>query len=353
VNDSTHPAEFERLLADYDYALPESAIAQRPADPRDGARLLVLDRRRATLEETRVGELAGWLQPGDLLVVNDTRVIPARLFGRKRPGGGRVELLLLRCLGGSRWEAWLHASGRMRAGLVIDLDAGFEARVIGPREDPAWEIEIAGPGDDAAWLTRAGHMPLPPYIHRPDDERDREAYQTIFAAHAGAVAAPTAGLHFTPALVQALGARGIDLATVTLHVGAGTFQPLRAEDVERGALHAEVFDLPVETAARVTRARARNGRVIAVGTTSARVLETQALADRRVRAGQGETRLFIRPPYAPRVVDALLTNFHLPRSSLLMLVAAFAGRERVLAAYAEALRRGFRFYSFGDAMLIL
>jgi S-adenosylmethionine:tRNA ribosyltransferase-isomerase len=353
VNDSTHPGEFEHLLAAYDYALPESAIAQRPADPRDSARLLVLDRRRDAFAETRVGELAQQLEPGDLLVVNDTRVIPARLFGRKRPGGGRAELLLLRCVGGPRWEAWLRASGRVRAELVIDLESGFEARVIGPREDPAWEIEIAGPGDVAAWLARAGHVPLPPYIRRPDDARDREAYQTMFAAHAGAVAAPTAGLHFTPALVQALGARGIDLAGVTLHVGAGTFQPLREEDVERGALHAEVFDLPVETAARIDQARTRGGRVVAVGTTSARVLETQARDDRRVRAGRGETRLFIRPPYAPRVVDALLTNFHLPRSSLLMLVAAFAGRERVLAAYAEALRRGFRFYSFGDAMLIL
>jgi S-adenosylmethionine:tRNA ribosyltransferase-isomerase len=353
VTESTYFAEFERLLAEYDYALPEAAIAQRPAAPRDSARLLVLDRRCDSLGETRVDALAGRLEPGDLLVVNDTRVIPARLFGHKRPGGGRAELLLLRCTGGSRWEAWLRVTGRVRAGLVIDLDLGFDARVIEPREDPAWEVEITGPGDVATWITRAGHTPLPPYIRRPDEPQDRDAYQTMFAAHPGAVAAPTAGLHFTPALVQTLTARGVDLATVTLHVGAGTFQPLRAEDVASGALHAEVFDLPVETAARIDRVRARGGRVIAVGTTSARVLETQAQADRRVRAGRGETRLFIRPPYTPRVVDALLTNFHLPRGSLLMLVAAFAGRERVLAAYAEALRRGFRFYSYGDAMLII
>ncbi len=353
MNESTHPAPFEPLLAEYDYALPESAIAQRPAAPRDRARLLVLDRRCDALEEARVGELAGWLAPGDLLVVNDTRVIPARLFGRKRPGGGRAELLLLRGTGDSRWEAWLHAAGRVRAGLVIELDSGFEARVIEPRADPAWEIEITGPGDVAGWLTHAGHVPLPPYIRRPDDPDDRDAYQTMFATHAGAVAAPTAGLHFTPALVRSLTARGVELAAVTLHVGAGTFQPLRPEDVARDALHAERFDLSIEAAARIDQVRARGGRVVAVGTTSARVLETQAQADRRVRAGRGETQLFIRPPYAPRVVDALLTNFHLPRSSLLMLVAAFAGRERVLAAYAEALRRGFRFYSYGDAMLII
>lgn len=349
---ATLPADFDRLLADYDYALPESAIAQRPVEPRDASRLLILDRARGELREARARDLPRLLAPGDLLVVNDTRVIRARLFGRKRGSGGRVEILLLRPRG-SRWEALLQASGRLRPGLEIELGEGFSARLISPAAGIHWEIAIEGREPLEAFLTRSGHVPLPPYIRRPDEAADGERYQTVYAERPGAVAAPTAGLHFTPDLLAALSQAGIGLARVTLHVGAGTFEPLAAEQVARGELHPETFDLPPETAAAIEDLRARGGRLVAVGTTTARVLEACALPGRRVEARAGETRLFIRPPYEARAVDALLTNFHLPRSSLLMLVAAFAGRERVLAAYAEALRRGFRFYSYGDAMLVV
>ncbi|MBM3316250.1 MAG: S-adenosylmethionine:tRNA ribosyltransferase-isomerase [Candidatus Eisenbacteria bacterium] len=408
--------DFDRLLADYDYALPETAIAQRPVEPRDAARLLILGRARAELREARVRDLHRLLSPGDLLVVNDTRVLRARLCGRKRGSGGRAEILLLRPIGGAgraggsrpgrergaltgpagadaegsrgaaageRWETLLQASGRLRPGLAIDLEGGFAARLVAPAEGIHWEVEIEGPGPVLPFLERCGHVPLPPYIRRPDDETDGERYQTIYAARPGAVAAPTAGLHFTPGLLAALAGAGVEIARVTLHVGAGTFEPLSPEQVARGELHPETYELPGETADAIAALRARGGRLVAVGTTTARVLEScaapaaggalpegdappppaagggapaepapGAFPARAVRPGRGETRLFIRPPYEPRVVDALLTNFHLPRSSLFMLVAAFAGRERLLAAYAEALRRGYRFYSYGDAMLI-
>jgi len=346
-------AAFADLLAKYDYPLAPEAIAQRPAEPRDAARLLVLDRAQRDLRIETVRALPALLAPGDLLVANDTRVLPARLYGRKRPGGGQVELLLIREQADGRWSAFVRMSGRLRCGQQIDLAAGFTAELIAPAAETSWDVRLRGPGPVATLLETAGHVPLPPYIRRADASGDRAWYQTVFAARPGAVAAPTAGLHFTPRLLAALAERGIERACITLHVGPGTFEPLRREAWERGELHAEVFALPPATAAAIERARQRGGRVVAVGTTTARVLEACAAPDRRVLAQTGETRLFIRPPYAPRVVDALLTNFHLPRTSLLMLVAAFAGRERVLAAYAAAGRAGFRFYSYGDAMLIL
>ena len=345
-------ADFDELLAGYDYVLPPEQIAQQPLPKRDKSRLLKLVRRTGVLEHGVFTDLPEWLSSGDLLVFNDTRVIPARLFGEKLPGGGRAELLLVRDLGTGRWEALVGATGRKRAGQLLDLGDGFRAELIAPVDGPTWEVAIAGPAALSEFLEQRGHVPLPPYIRRPDRPADRERYQTIFARAPGAVAAPTAGLHFTPALLASIAARGVATAWVTLHVGPGTFRPLEPEDLARGELHAEDFILPVETAAAIGRTRAAGGRIVAVGTTTTRVLEARALDGGGVAPGAGRTRLFLQPPHEPRVVDGLITNFHLPRSSLLMLVACFAGRTRILAAYAEAIAAGYRFYSYGDAMLI-
>lgn len=339
--------------AELDYALPPERIAQEPLAERDAARMLVLDRATATRHHATVRALPEWLEPGDLLVVNATRVEPARLRGRKASGGA-AEALLLGALPGAarRQRALLRMRGRQRAGqkLVFTGEAGsLEAEVVRVAGDGTVELAFAaGPEPHAL-----GEMPLPPYIRRPaPDPRDRARYQTVYAREPGSVAAPTAGLHFTPRLFDALAHRGVERAEVVLHVGPGTFRPLRAEDLAAGALHPEPFSLSEATADAVERTRARGGRVVAVGTTTTRVLETAAEGAGRVRAGAGETRLFLRPGHRFRVVDALLTNFHLPRSSLLSLVAAFAGREAVLAAYAEAVEAGYRFYSYGDAMLL-
>lgn len=350
MNGKPSPGE---MLDLYTYELPPAAIAQQPVEPRDGSRLLVLERSRRGLRHLHFRDLPDLLRPGDLLVLNDTRVIPARLFGRKVSGGGRAEVLLARDLGAGQWEALLRASGRMRPGLAIDLGEGYRLELLEPLEAPYWKVAALGPGPLMALMERAGHVPLPPYIRRPDNNSDRDRYQTVFARRPGAVAAPTAGLHFTPRLLEALDSKGIRKAWVTLHVGPGTFRPLRPADLERDKLHEEVFWLPAETARAVAETREARGRIVAVGTTTTRVLEACAVAAGRVDPGEGTTGFFIHPPYKPRVVDMLVTNFHLPRSSLLMLVAAFAGRERLLSAYAEALERGYRFYSYGDAMVIL
>ena len=347
--------------ADFDYDLPGELIAQKPVEPRDKSRLMVLDRetglRRAQssreLRHHHFGDLPALLREGDLLVLNDTRVLLARLFGRKIPGGGKAEVLIVRQRDAEYAEVLVRASGRMRPGRVFELDAGYRLELIEPGEPPAYVARIAGPGPLADLLELAGHVPLPPYIRRPDDAADRERYQTVYAREPGAVAAPTAGLHFTERLLGRIAAAGVQTACVTLHVGPGTFRPLKAEDLARGELHAEVYALPEETVGAIDGARARGARIIAVGTTTTRVLEACATPDGTLRAGGGVTRLFIRPPYTPRVVDGLITNFHLPRTSLLMLIAAFAGRERVLRAYREALDAGYRFYSYGDAMLVL
>jgi S-adenosylmethionine:tRNA ribosyltransferase-isomerase len=341
-------------LAAFDYALPPDRIAQRPAEPRESARLLVLDRSGVPLRHAVVSDLPGLLRAGDLLVVNATRVLPARLRGRKA-SGGVAEALLLGPLpeAAGRWRALLRCRGRLRPGLALHFgsgDAGFEAELESLDEAGETVLRIA-PGVDPY---RAGEPPLPPYIRRSaHDPGDDDRYQTVFARVPGAVAAPTAGLHLGPALLAALAAAGIERAEVVLHVGPGTFRPLRPADLAAGRLHAECYELPEATAAAVARTRARGGRVVAVGTTTTRVLEARARAGGEVAAGAGETDLFLRPGARFAVVDALLTNFHLPRSSLLLLVAAFAGRERLLAAYQEAVQGGYRFYSYGDAMLIL
>lgn len=346
---------------DFDYDLPAASIAQQPA-PRGESRLLVLDREEAD-RHSRIADLPRLLRPTDLLVLNDTRVIPARLFGRSA-GGGRMEILLLEKVGERDWEALVKPGKRARPGTLIqvgELD-GFTAEVIAKREEGAahrYLLRFSEPVEPH--LDRLGHVPLPPYIHRPDTDEDRERYQTVFARSPGAIAAPTAGLHFSEALLAEIAAAGIATARVTLHVGLGTFKPVAVEEVAEHRMESERYEIGEEAAAAIREARRQRRRIVAVGTTVVRTLESAAAVDAQdggdgeVRAGNGATTLFITPGFRFRAVDVLLTNFHLPRSTLLMLVSAFAGRagrERVLAAYEEGVREGYRFYSYGDAMLV-
>jgi S-adenosylmethionine:tRNA ribosyltransferase-isomerase len=339
-------------IADFDYPLPPEAIAQEPLPDRDASRLLVLPPDGSPPIDRLFRDLPGLLRPGDLLVVNRSRVFPARLVGT-RAGGGKAEVLLLKDLGGGDWEAFVRPGRRLRPGDVVQVGRGVEVVVesaaVGPEARRRVHVRAE---DHARALEDVGHIPLPPYIRRPDRPADRERYQTIYAKETGSVAAPTAGLHFTQVVMDALRARGVATAEIVLHVGPGTFRPVTVEDVARHRVEAEAFVVPKETAAALSEARSRGGRVVAVGTTVVRTLETAARDDGTVAAGAGETDLVIVPGHAFRAVDVLVTNFHLPRSSLLLLVAAFAGRERVLGAYAEAVRRGYRFYSYGDAMFV-
>ncbi len=328
------------LTSDFDYGLPAASIAQEAA-PRGESRLLVLDR-TGPERHSRVHDLPRLLRPGDLLVLNDTRVIPARLFGRS-PGGGRMEILLVEKQADLEWDALVKPGKRARPGTLIGFDGDLTAEVLGKGED-RYRLRFSEPVEPH--LERLGHIPLPPYIHRPDTSEDRERYQTVYATAPGAIAAPTAGLHFTEALLREIEEAGVGIARITLHVGIGTFQPVSAERIEEHRMDRERYEVGEEAAEAIQRA----GRVVAVGTTVVRTLESAALETGKVRAGGGSTRLFITPGFRFRVVDALLTNFHLPCSTLLMLVSAFAGRERVLAAYEEAVREGYRFYSYGDAM---
>ena len=354
-------------LSDFDYELPPDRIAQVPADRRDDARLFVHDVAADASSHRTVAELPELLDPGDLVVVNDTRVVPSRLWVR-RPSGGRVELLLLEPVADrpGSWRALVNPARKLKVGELLGVDEDGERTPLVraerrlARDDgvpgPHWIVEWVAAEPIEAVLERVGVMPLPPYIDRAvDDPRatlDRERYQTVFAREPGAVAAPTAGLHLTEAILGGLRERGVELAKVTLHVGEGTFRPVEVEDVREHAMHAERYTLSEETAASVARCRERGGRVVAVGTTSVRTLESQAAGGGLVRAGSGATDLFLTPGAELRVVDALLTNFHLPKSTLLMLVSAFAGRERILRLYAEALEAGYRFLSYGDAMLL-
>ena len=334
----------------FDFDLPPALIAERPAVPRDSARLLeVAD----TLRDHIVRELPALLRPGDLLVFNDTRVIPARLFGRR--GAAGVEVTLHKGVAADRWRAFARPARKLKQADVIAFDGGLSATVADKGE--GGEVELAfdrGGGELMAALAEVGRMPLPPYIKRAGgaDERDRTDYQTIFAAKDGAVAAPTAGLHFTPELLGALEARGVARVSVTLHVGAGTFLPVKADDTKDHVMHAEVGQIDSAAAAAVARARAGGGRIVAVGTTSLRLLETAADESGHIRPFSGDTVLFITPGYRFKVVDLLLTNFHLPRSTLFMLVCAFAGLDRMKAAYEHAKHAGYRFYSYGDCCLL-
>jgi S-adenosylmethionine:tRNA ribosyltransferase-isomerase len=334
----------------FDFDLPPALIADRPAVPRDSARLLEV---AANLRDHIVRDLPVLLRPGDLLVFNDTRVIPARLFGRR--GAAGVEVTLHKCVAADRWRAFARPARKLKQGDVIAFDGGLSTTVAEKGE--GGEVELAfdrGGAELMAALAAVGRMPLPPYIKRPGgaDERDRADYQTIFAARDGAVAAPTAGLHFTPALLAALEARGVARVAVTLHVGAGTFLPVKAEDTKDHVMHAELGVIDAAAAAAVAQTRAAGGRIVAVGTTSLRLLETAADESGRIRPFSGDTNLFITPGYRFRAVDLLLTNFHLPRSTLFMLVAAFAGLDRMKAAYEHAKAAGYRFYSYGDCCLL-
>ena len=337
--------------ADFDFVLPPACIADHPARPRDHARLLTVGGRE--LGDRHVFDLPGLLRPGDLLVFNDTRVIPARLDGRR--GEARVEVTLHKREPSGHWLVFARPAKRLRPGQVIVFAPGFEAGVVGKRE--GGEVELAfETGEDGlfAALRTHGRMPLPPYIRRPEgaEAGDAEDYQTLFAARDGAVAAPTAGLHFTPALMAALAERGVAAAAVTLHVGAGTFLPVKVEDIRDHRMHAEFGEIGESAVAAIAAARKAGGRVVAVGTTSLRLLETAAASGDGLRPFSGETSIFITPGHRFRTADMLLTNFHLPRSTLFMLVSAFAGSERMREAYAHAIASGYRFYSYGDACLL-
>jgi S-adenosylmethionine:tRNA ribosyltransferase-isomerase len=334
----------------FDFDLPQDLIAQRPVSPRDAARLLDVAPDR--LHDHAVRDLPGLLRKGDLLVFNDTRVIPARLLGR-RPGGGKVEALLIRDFGHGRWLAFARPAKRLRIGDALAFAGGLGSTIEARNDDGSVVLAFdrAGPEFVTA-LERGGAVPLPPYIRGGTaDAQDRTDYQTLFAKHDGSVAAPTAGLHFTPALMAALAAAGVATAGVTLHVGAGTFQPVRALDTDQHVMHAEWGEVPQATANAIANAVAAGGRVVSIGTTSLRLLEAVARAG-PMRAWTGETDIFITPGFQFRVVDLLLTNFHLPRSTLFMLVAAFAGLERIKAAYAHAVDERYRFYSYGDCCLL-
>ena len=338
-------------LSDFDFPLPRQLIAQTPARPRDSSRLLVLDRETGRIAHRVFRDLPGFLRSNDILILNETKVLPVRLRGR-RPTGGAVEVLLLRPQSDGVWEALVKPGGRIREGVRLVFLPGVLEGTTGPRTPAGTRMIALEHRDDLlAILDRIGEMPTPPYIERPlDDPGD---YQTIYAKVGGAVAAPTAGLHFTQPLLDAIREQGVATAFITLHVGLGTFRPVKADNVTAHRMDAEYYVIPVEAAQAINRARRGGGRLIAVGTTSVRALESAVQQDGTIPPGRAWTSLFITPGHQFRATDALITNFHLPRSTLLMLVSAFAGRERILAAYTEAIRERYRFYSFGDAMLIL
>jgi len=343
-------------LSDYGYDLPAELIAQAPAVPRDHARLLRLARGTGRVSHHRFDEIGRLLVPGDVLVLNDTAVVKARLLGRKA-SGGKVEVFLLDYAGGVRDErrftcdCLIKSSKPARAGTLIHFGEGLTGRVAAPG-DGVCRVEFCGDEDFDLLLERMGHVPLPPYIRRADENGDRTAYQTVYAAARGAVAAPTAGLHFTPELLEDLRAQNIAVAPITLHVGYGTFAPVRVEDIREHRMHAERYGIPEASAAAINAARASGGRVVAVGTTAVRTLEFACDERGHVAAGSGSCELFIYPGYRFKAVDAMITNFHLPQSTLLMLVSAFAGRENILNAYREAVSARYRFFSYGDAMFI-
>ena len=335
--------------SDFHYDLPEALIAQAPLPERSASRLLVVPPQGAAFVDQQVRDLVQWLRPGDLLVFNDTRVIPARVFGQKETGG-RVEILIERLLPNNCARAQVGASKSPKPGSRIALDAGGEVEVLG-RDGEFYQLRFHVDGALESWLLKAGRLPLPPYIQRDAGVDDDERYQTVFARELGAVAAPTAGLHFDQALLDALRGQGVEFGHVTLHVGAGTFQPVRVDDIHQHRMHSEWLNVGAALVEQMRATRARGGRVVAVGTTVVRALES-ASRDGEVQPFAGETQIFIFPGYRIRSVDALVTNFHLPESTLLMLVSAFSGKARVFAAYEHAVREQYRFFSYGDTMLL-
>ena len=342
-------------LDDYDFSLPEELIAQQPVARRDASRLMCLDRRSGSISERQFSSILNCFRSGDVLVVNDTRVIPARLLGQKVTGG-KIEIFLVRRIETAAAEEWLcltKSSKSPRPGTVVSLTDDFSAEILEEAAPSYRKVRFTCRGDFMQRVEEIGHLPLPPYIKREDRQEDRSRYQTVFAREDGAVAAPTAGLHFTAEILQQLRDAGVQIVPLTLHVGLGTFLPVRVENILEHKMHAELYYVPQATADAVNLARDEGRRVFALGTTSARALETAATEDGHLLAGRGESEIFIYPGYRFKLVDALITNFHLPKSTLLMLVSAFAGREFVLSAYRQAVVERFRFFSYGDCMLIL
>jgi len=338
--------------SDYDFELPADRIAQQPLDRRDASRLMIVNRATGDIRHGTFRDIAKLIEPGDVLVVNRTRVLRARLLGT-RASGAPAEILLLKPLGDARYEAMVSPGGKLKPGRRVDIAPGFSAEIleVTDRRTRIVRLDSELSLDDA--IERYGHVPLPPYIERPDAATDADRYQTVFARESGSVAAPTAGLHFTQDLLRTLETRGVTRAEILLHVGAGTFKPVEVDDPSRHVMHEEWYSVSSDAARTINERRAAGGRMWAVGTTSVRTLESASNDDGTVRAGEGETRMFIRPPYQFRAVDRIVTNFHLPRSTLMMLVAAFAGYELTMRAYRVAIEEGYRFYSYGDAMVIL
>ena len=351
TSDAASGAKGQRT-SDYDFSVPPELIAQEPAAARDASRLMIVDRAHETIAHREFPALLELVAPGDVLAVNVTRVIRARLLGT-RDSGAPAEVLLLRPLGGDRWEAMVHPGSKLRPGRVVHVADGFDVVIESTTERRTRIVALRTALPTTEAIERYGHVPLPPYIARPDSVPDAERYQTVYARENGSVAAPTAGLHFTPALLAALEARGVRRAELVLHVGAGTFKPVESDDPAEHVMHEEWFRLDAAAARTLNEARAAGGRIWAVGTTAVRTLESAVAADGRFDAQEGETRIFLRPPYRFRGVDKLITNFHLPRSTLVMLVAAFAGYDLTMRAYREAIDARYRFYSYGDAMAVV
>ncbi len=339
-------------LSEFDYYLPESLIAQEPPGQRGDSRLLVVRLDSDKLEHRRFSDLLEYLNPGDILVINDTKVLPARLLGKKKDTGAQAEVLLLKRLSGSKWEALVRPGKRLKASSMVSFNNGLlECRILENTDYGGRIVEFFYEGSFEEILDRIGVMPLPPYIKKPLLEQER--YQTVYARQAGSAAAPTAGLHFSQEMLERIKEMGVDIAPVLLHVGLGTFRPVEVDDITLHHMHAEYYEIPEATSQAIAKARSGGGRVIAVGTTTTRCLESAAGADGSVSPGAGWTDIFIYPGYRFKVIDGLITNFHLPKSTLLMMVSALAGREKILRAYAEAVREKYRFYSFGDAMLLI
>ena len=342
-------------ISEYDYKLPKDKIALYPAEPRSSSKLLVLDRAKSKIQHRTFSDIVEYIGPKDLLVLNDSKVFPARLHGIKKDTGGRVEIFLLRSLDNGQWEALVKPGKRVKPGAIIDLPGeDFTAR-IGERTEVGGRIvEFSANGDLMELIWRYGEVPLPPYIARPPEEKDKSTYQTIYARNTGAVAAPTAGFHFTEKILEKIKLKGTRIAYVTLHPGLGTFRPITVADAARHVMEKEFFSIPQATVDLIAEAKRDGGRIMVVGTTTVRALESSSDEQGNLSPVAGRfTEKFIYPPYTFKIVDCLLTNFHLPKSTLLLLVAALAGKDRVLAAYQEAIQAGYRFYSYGDAMLII
>ncbi|HEX6574840.1 MAG TPA: tRNA preQ1(34) S-adenosylmethionine ribosyltransferase-isomerase QueA [Gemmatimonadaceae bacterium] len=338
--------------SDYDFDLPEDRIAQTPAEKRDESRLMIVRRKERTIEHARFRDIVSLIPSGDTVVVNTTRVFRARLLGT-RDSGAPAELLLLKSLGENTFEAMVHPGGKLKVGRKVHIADDFDAEILETTERRTRVVRLITPMRVEDAIEKHGHVPLPPYIERSDELSDIDRYQTVYARESGSVAAPTAGLHFTREVLDALSAKGVSRADVLLHVGAGTFKPVEVDDPSQHVMHEEWYSVSEQTASTLNETRERGSCIWAVGTTSVRTLESIVGPDRKFAAVSGETRIFIRPPYEFKAVDRLLTNFHLPRSTLIMLVAAFAGYDLIMRAYKEAIDNGYRFYSYGDAMLII